>query len=146
MCLELSPKLTGRAISLKQLARRCCSVSEERKRWGWEKRERALKSSLEWRYYENGWSARKPLWKKEERIRSICVLSLDHSIKLTAVFGICISIWTYAKKGRFPLAHWIWIIRGGEGNVNWRNGLALAARTNFWPPFSPILQRERIEK
>lgn len=25
----------------------------------------------------------------------------DHSIKLAAIFGICISIWTHAKKERF---------------------------------------------
>lgn len=31
----------------------------------------------------------------------ICILSSGHSIKLAGVFGICISIWTYAKKEMF---------------------------------------------
>lgn len=71
--------------------------------------------------------------KKERREESICVLSSDHSIKLTAVFGICISIWTSAKKERFsPDSQRIWIISSSHGgNVNWRNGhadnVALAA-------------------
>ena len=82
------------------------------------RRERELWKSLERRYYENGWSVRdsqvhaivyrRGRKKKEggkrasaETARSICILSSGHSIKLAGVFGICISIWTYAKKEMF---------------------------------------------
>ena len=34
------------------------------------------------------------------QLRSICVLSSGHSIKLTDIFGICISIWSCAKEER----------------------------------------------
>lgn len=56
---RVKSKLTGRAISLKQLAEEMLLGKRGKKKMGERKeRERELWKSLEWRYYENGWSVR----------------------------------------------------------------------------------------